>query len=91
MGHAEALDVGRRGYSHLVQHRDAPRDHVAHLHRADAQHAIDAFANEIDEAVAFAHVELDTRILGQELRKLRQQKMTRERALHVDAQHRPSA
>ena len=36
------------------------RDQVAFLRFAGAQHAIDALADEIDEAVALAHEQLDS-------------------------------
>src|SRR6202011_208541 len=85
-GLTEAIDISGSGASDLLEHGNAARDHVAVLEIADAQHAIDTFADQVDEPLAFAHLELDAGICGQEVRQARHHKMTRERAVNVDAQ-----
>ena len=53
---------------------------------ADAQHAIDSFADHIDQPIALAHVKFDTGIFGEEVRQTRHHKMTRQRAVNIHAQ-----
>ena len=57
--------AGRRAGQPRQRH-DAARDQVAVGQIAEAQHAVDAFAHEIDPALAFAHRQLDVRILREE-------------------------
>src|SRR5258707_9674858 len=85
-GLTEAIDVIRCGAGDLLKHGDAARDHVAIPEIADPQHAIDAFSNQIDQPVAFAYKEFDIRIFGEEIQQARQQKMTRQPAVNIDAQ-----
>src|SRR5258708_3348883 len=85
-GLTEAIDVGRPGAGDLLKHCNAARDHVAVLEIADAQHAIDSLADQIDQLIALAHEELDAGIFGEEIRQARHHKMTRERAVNIDAQ-----
>ena len=85
-GLTEAINVGRSCAGDLLKHRNAARDHVAVLEVADAQHAIDSFTDQIDQPIALADVEFDAGIFGEEVRQARHHKMTRERAVNVDAQ-----
>jgi hypothetical protein len=43
-----------------------PRDQVALLWLTRAQHAIDAFVDEIDETIRLAHVQFEVRVVGKE-------------------------
>src|SRR5258708_8636289 len=86
-GLTEAIDVIGCGAGDLLKHGDAARDHVAIPEIADPQHAIDAFADQIDQPVAFADKEFDIRIFGEEVRQARQHKITRERAANINAHY----
>src|SRR6266849_6551956 len=85
-GLTEAINVSRSGAGDLLKHCNAARDHVAVLEIADAQYAIDSFADQIDQPIALAHVELDAGIFGEEVRQPRHHKMTRKRAVNIHAQ-----
>jgi hypothetical protein len=80
------LDVARGGAGYLRQHSHATGNHVAVVEVSDAHHAVDAFADEIDQPIALAHVDLDPGIFRQEIRQARQHEMTCERAVDIDAQ-----
>ena len=84
--HAKAIDIGGCGAGHLRHHCHPPCDHVAVLQVADAQHAVDPFADQIDQPVALAHVEFDIGIFCEKVRQARQHEMARERAVDIDAQ-----
>src|SRR6202040_2360007 len=83
--HAKAIDIGGCGAGRLSQHCHPPCDHVAVLEVADAKHAVDPFADEIDQPIALAHVEFDLGIFREEVRQARQHEMARERAVDIDA------
>src|SRR6202048_4030263 len=85
-GLTKAINVSRSGAGDLLKHCNAARDHVAVLEIADAQHAIYTFADQIDQSIALAHEKFDARIFGEEVRQARHHKMTRERAVNIDAQ-----
>src|SRR6185436_13453775 len=53
---------------------------------AYTHHAIDAFADQVDELVPFSDVQLDIRVLREKSRQPRHEEVTRERAVHVDLQ-----
>jgi hypothetical protein len=85
-GLTEPVDIGRSGAGDFLEHRDAARDHVAVLEIADAQHAIDSLADQIDQPIALAHVEFDAGVFGEKVRQARHHEMTRERAMNIHAQ-----
>src|SRR6516162_6102757 len=85
-GLTEAINVGRRGAGDLLKHGNAARDHVAVLEIADAQHAIDSFADHVDQPIALAHVKFDAGIFSEEIRQARHHKMTRQSPVNIDAQ-----
>src|SRR3979490_1108544 len=85
-GLTEPINVSRSGAGDLLKHCNAARDHVAVLEIADPQYAIYTFANQIDQPIALADVELYAGIFGEEVRQARHHKMTRERAVNIDAQ-----
>src|SRR3979411_2309198 len=85
-GLTEAINVSRSGAGDLLKHCNAARDHVAVLEIADAQHAIDSFADQIAQPIALAHVEFDAGIFREEVRQARHHKMTRERAVNNHSQ-----
>src|ERR1700682_59300 len=85
-GLTEAINVSRSGAGDLLEHRNATRDHVAVVEFAHAQHAIDSFPDQVDQPIALTHVEFDAGIFGEEIRQARHHKMTRERAVNIDAQ-----
>src|SRR5216683_6814957 len=82
----EAINVSRSGAGDLLKHCNAARDHVAVLEIADAQYAIDSFADQIDQPIALAHVEFDAGIFRQEVRQGRHHKVTRQRAVNIHTQ-----
>lgn len=51
---AETVEIVGTGESSLLQHGDAAPDHGAVRRLPDAQHAIDAVPDEIDETIALA-------------------------------------
>ena len=67
-GHAGRVQVGRRGIHAQRQLADASRDQRRHRDLAAAQHRVDVVPDDIDDAVADAHVELDLRMTRMELR-----------------------
>ncbi|KGC40160.1 transcriptional regulator, LysR family domain protein [Burkholderia pseudomallei] len=74
---------------HLLELRDPPPDHRRILQVARAQHAIDALAHQIDEAVVLADVQPDPRIAREKIRQRGHDEIARERALQVHAQQPP--
>src|ERR1700687_2852173 len=85
-GLTEAIDVGRRSAGDLLKHCNAERAHVAVLKIADAQDAIDSFADQIDQPIALAYIEFDAGIFGEEVWQPRHYKMPRQRAVNIHAQ-----
>ena len=63
--HAEAINVLGRCHGRLGQNGDAARDQVAFLRFAGPQHAVDALADKIDEAVALTHEQFQIRVGGE--------------------------
>ena len=85
-GSAEAREIIGRGDRRLGQRGDAARDQVALLRLARPQRAIDAFADEVDEAVALAQEKLDVRVLREEARQARHDDAPGLAPLRLDAQ-----
>ena len=87
LGHAVAGQVGTAYAAHLGQHREAARHQRRIAQLTDPQHAIDALADQVDLAVGDAHLHLDLRITGAELRQRRDHHQPPEghRQVHLDA------
>jgi hypothetical protein len=68
----------------VLKHGDLAGHHVALRQLPVTQHAVHAFADNVDPALAFADAELDLGIVGEEARQAGQQEMPGERALHLD-------
>jgi hypothetical protein len=60
------FEVGGAGAGHLLQAGDAARHHAGVAQFAHAQHAIDAVAHQIDQAVAHADFQFNAGIAGEE-------------------------
>jgi len=83
---AEARDVVGRRADHLGHHGEPARDQRRVARRAGADHAVDAFGDEVDQPVAGADRQLDVRIARLELVDARQHDARRVRAVQVEAQ-----
>src|SRR5450830_1290310 len=64
---AVAGQVGRTGAREKVQHADAAGDQVRVGQFAAADGAIDAFLDQVDGAVAAAHLQRDVRVAGEKI------------------------
>ncbi len=62
------------------------RDHFRVRHRPGAHREVDALADDVDDALVEAQVEVDARIARQEIGQRGQQDVAAERAGHVHAQ-----
>src|SRR5258706_16234974 len=54
--------------------------------RLPAQHAVDPFADEVDQPLALAHIEFNSGIFAEEVPQAGQQEMAGQRAKNVNAQ-----
>ena len=86
---AMAFEIGGRGACDAFERGDRARDEITVRECAVAQHTIDAFANHVHPAIAFAHGDFDVGIICEELRQARHQKMPRNGSLHLDAEQYP--
>ncbi len=84
---AVARRVGRGGAAHPVQIEQAAGDQAGIGQRAAADHAVGAVANEIDNAVADAQIDLYLRVARQKIGQRGQQQPARGAAAGVDAQY----
>ncbi len=83
--HAVTLQVSRAG---AIDHREVakmPGDHRLIRLRADAQYAVETFAQQIDTAIGAADFHLQIRVAIHEFRQARHDQASREDVRHIDA------
>ncbi|MCY1360338.1 hypothetical protein D9M69_469590 [compost metagenome] len=78
-----AGEVGRRGAEHEAHLADRSADQVGRGHRAAANRAVDAFLDQVDDALAAADVETDFRVAGNEVRQRRDDQEAADRRGHL--------
>ncbi|MEY9130364.1 hypothetical protein ACVIWV_003742 [Bradyrhizobium diazoefficiens] len=84
--HAVAGEIGRARHCDLRDRAEAAQDHPAVLRLARPDYAIDAFAHEIDQAVALPDLQVELRIARQECRQVRQDEGAGQQGMGVDAE-----
>ena len=88
-GHTVAGEVRGTCTRDFRQHCDSSPDHRAILEISNTQHAIDAFAHEIDQPVALAHMQSKIGVLSQEGGQRRQHEVPCQRAVHIYPEQSP--
>ncbi|MNS47346.1 hypothetical protein D3C72_798730 [compost metagenome] len=81
--HAVALEVRGAGAVDHLEVAEVPRDHRLIRLRADAHHAIEAFAEQINPAIGAADFQFQVRVTLYELRQARHDQTPRENVRHV--------
>lgn len=82
-----ARQIGRGGAADPVQIEQTPGDQAGIGQRTAADHAVSAVADQIDNAIADAEIDLDLRVAFQKAGQRRQQQLAGGAAAGIDAQH----
>ena len=79
----EAREIAATGERPFFQHADASRHHRAVRKLADPQNTIEAFSDQINQAVSLANVQSKTGIFRQKPRQPRQDKVPRQSSVDI--------
>ncbi|CAM2181510.1 hypothetical protein BLAT2472_50444 [Burkholderia latens] len=80
------LQIRGRGDRHALEQADAARDERRILQRPDADHAVDAFLQQIDRPVRQAELQIDVRVARMEFTQRRNHEEPADRPRHVYTQ-----
>lgn len=86
VGNSVPLDVGRAGAGDFSNHPEAAHDQAAVRNLSGADDAIDAFPDEIHQAIALTDLKVKQRITIEEFGEPRQEERACQQGMRIDAQ-----